>query len=159
MSPRRKAGPCPHGRSLSCLERHDEGDVAAGEPLCAECFDYRGAVLWNAHVPALWARTCADLYREVAAAADLSTAELRRIARLSYFKVVEFPARGLAHLHVVLRADGGSGPAEPPPSWLDAAMLGRAIAGAVARSEVPVRAPGSRWLRRARWGPDLTCAL
>ena len=34
------------------------------------------------------------------------------MVRLSYIKVVEFQARGLVHLHVVLRADGGAGPSE-----------------------------------------------
>jgi len=125
-----------------------------GDPLCTECFDYRGAVLWNAHLSALWARTSAGLYQEVARAAGLSTTELRAAARLSYFKVVEFQARGLAHLHVVLRADGGGGPADPPPPWLDAAALGAAVAGVVARAQIPVAAPASQWLARARWGPD-----
>ena len=41
---------CPHGALLSCTLRHGERDPAVGEPLCPECFDYRGAVLWNAHV-------------------------------------------------------------------------------------------------------------
>jgi hypothetical protein len=134
--------------------RHGEEDPVLGDPLCTECFDYRGAVLWNAHLSALWARTSAGLYQEVARAAGLSTAELRAAARLSYFKVVEFQARGLAHLHVVLRADGGAGPADPPPRWLNAAALGAAVAGVVARAQVPIGAPASQWLSRARWGPD-----
>lgn len=152
--PRRNVGPCTHGRSLACMVRHGPGDPVVGDPLCAECFDYRGAVLWNAHLPALWARTCERLYREVAGAVGIPSAELRQVARLSYFKVVEFQARGLAHLHVVLRADGGGGPAELPPPWLDAAMLGGAVAGAVGRCEVPVRPPASEWLERAGWGAD-----
>ena len=49
--PRRKTTSCPHGRSLACFARHGADDPLVGEPLCAECFDYRGAVLWNAHVP------------------------------------------------------------------------------------------------------------
>ena len=32
--------------------RHGADDPLARRPLCPECFDYRGAVLWNAHVPA-----------------------------------------------------------------------------------------------------------
>ena len=71
--PRRSAGVCPHGRSLSCTRRHGADDPVVGEPLCPECFDYRGAVLWNAHVSALWARTSHRLYREVARTAELST--------------------------------------------------------------------------------------
>ncbi len=48
--PRRSLGVCPHGRPLSCTLRHGADDPVVGEPLCPECFDYRGAVLWNAHV-------------------------------------------------------------------------------------------------------------
>ena len=150
--PRRSGGECPHGRSLACMLRHGPGDLVVGDPLCAECFDYRGAVLWNAHLPALWKRTCAQLYREVAGAAGISSTELRGVARLSYFKVVEFQARGLAHLHMVLRADGGGGPGRPPPPWLDAGALCEAVAAAVLRAEVPVATSAEQWLRRARWG-------
>ena len=56
--PRRSGGRCPHGRPLSCTLRHGSDDPVVGEPLCPECFDYRGAVLWNAHVSRLWGRTC-----------------------------------------------------------------------------------------------------
>jgi hypothetical protein len=150
--PRRNAAPCPHGRSLSCLAHHGPNDAVAGDPLCAECFDYRGAVLWNAHVPALWARTCHRLFREVAAIAGLTSAQLRQRVRLSYFKVAEFQIRGLVHLHVVLRADGRGGPAEPPPPWLDAAALRRAVEAAALRTEVPVSGYAATMLARARWG-------
>ena len=153
--PRRNAGCCPHGQPLSCLEHHGAEDAVVGDPLCPECFDYRGAVLWNAHVPALWARTCHRLYREVAAVAGTSTTELRKAVRLSYFKVVEFQARGLAHLHVVLRADGGEGPSEPPPPWLDAAVLTRAVRAAATRAEVPLPAVEGIGAHEARWGTEL----
>ena len=58
--------PVPHGRALSCRVRHEAGAIVLGDPLCPECFDYRGAVLWNAHVPRLWERTCHRLTRLVA---------------------------------------------------------------------------------------------
>ena len=153
--PRRHAGPCPHRRPLSCTRRHGADDPMVGEPLCPECFDYPGAVLWNAHVSALWARTIHRLYREVARTAGLSTRALRAVARLSYIKVVEFQGRGLVHLHVVVRADGGAGPSEPPPPWLDAATLGKAVARAVAEAAAPLPAVGGTALRRARWGAQL----
>jgi len=150
--PRRTAVLCPHGHSLSCLVRHAKTDAAVGEPLCADCFDYRGAVLWNAHVSRLWGRTCHRLYREVAQAGELTSRQLRSVARLSYIKVVEFQGRGLVHLHVVIRADGGAGPSEAPPGWLDATVLRDAIGRAV--SEVAVAVPGVERtaVRRARWG-------
>jgi len=150
--PRRNASLCAHGRALSCRRCHSEDHPSVGEPLCAECFDYRGAVLWNAHVPRLWAATMHRLYREVAALARLSTAQLRWVCRLSYLKVVEFQARGLVHLHVVLRADGGDGPGDPPPPWLDADVLTRAVATVVGVVGVAVPYLEGTSVRRARWG-------
>jgi hypothetical protein len=112
-------------------------------------------VLWNAHVSALWARTTHRLYREAARTAEMSTRALRAVVRLSYIKVVEFQARGLVHVHVVVRADGGVGPAEPPPPWLDAALLSDAIGRAVAGAGVAVPPIWGTPLRRARWGAQL----
>jgi hypothetical protein len=148
----RRAQICPHRRSVSCTERHEEGSVALGEPLCVECFDYRGAVLWNAHVPRLWVRTSRLLYRAVAAEGNRSESETRAATRLSYVKVVEFQRRGLVHFHVVLRADGAGGPGDPPPAWLDAAVLDTAVGKAVAAAQVAVPVTAGTTLRRAGWG-------
>jgi hypothetical protein len=82
----------------------------------------------------------------------MTTPDLRSVARLSYIKVVEFQARGLVHLHVVLRADGGAGPSEAPPEWLDAAVLTEAIGRVVSEIGVPVPRVEESGLRRARWG-------
>ena len=46
--PRRKGGTCPHGIGLSCGEKHAWDDHRLGEPLCWDCNDYTGAVLFNA---------------------------------------------------------------------------------------------------------------
>ena len=44
---------CP-ARAVALVHRSATATTttAVGEPLVPECFDYRGAVLWNAHVPA-----------------------------------------------------------------------------------------------------------
>lgn len=144
----RRGGPCPHGAAPSCLARHVEGDPLVGEPLCPFCFDYRGAVLWNAHLSRLWGRTSLNLYLEVARVAGMNDREMRSVARLSYMKVVEFQRRGLVHVHAVIRADGPSGPSDPPPRWLDAAALSAALNRAVARSSVTTRST------RASWGSE-----
>jgi hypothetical protein len=49
--PRRGGRTCPHGRPLSCTERHTHNDSRLGEPLCPDCYDYTGSVLFNAHAP------------------------------------------------------------------------------------------------------------
>ncbi len=47
LSARRDAPVCEHGVRMSCGERHDEHDPCLGEPLCPDCYDHRGAVIWN----------------------------------------------------------------------------------------------------------------
>jgi hypothetical protein len=152
--PRRGAGSCPHGLPIGCTARHADGDPLLGEPLCAECFDYQGAVLWNAHVPALWERTSSELYRAVAKVGGVTTKEVRSMVRLSYIKVVEFQRRGLVHLHVVIRADGRQGPAEHPPGWLGLEVLIDAVNDAVARAGVSVRSVHGTASARATWGSE-----
>jgi hypothetical protein len=152
--PRRNGGSCPHGVPLSCSLRHAEDDPILGEPLCAQCFDYRGAVLWNAHVPALWERTSSELYRAVAKARSVSTREVRGLVRLSYIKVVEFQRRGLVHLHLVIRADGREGPSEAPPPWMDLDLLVGAVTEAVAGAGVAVPEIAGTPLTRASWGSE-----
>jgi hypothetical protein len=55
-------------------------------------------------------------------------------ARLSYAKVVEYQDRGLVHLHVVIRLDGPSGPADPPPEDLPLERLEKAVITASQRA-------------------------
>src|SRR5215813_8544528 len=100
--PRRKANYCPHGRRLSCGQRHKETDACLGRPLCPDCYDYSAAVVWNAHAPELWRRTVIGLRRQLD---KLAKAHGTRV-KLSYAKVAEFQRRGLIHFHAVFRLDG-----------------------------------------------------
>ena len=103
--PRRGGEVCPHGVSLACTEVHDEDDPRLGEPICAECFDYEHAVLWNALAPELWRLHVEPVpARAGAAARRQSRCELD--VRVSYIKVAEFQRRGALHFHCVLRLDG-----------------------------------------------------
>src|SRR6266536_17451 len=100
--PRRKATTCPHGRRLSCGQRHRETDACLGRPLCPDCYDYSAAVVWNAHAPELWRRTVIGLRRQLD---KLAKAHGTRV-KLSYAKVGEFQRRGLIHFHAIFRLDG-----------------------------------------------------
>jgi len=64
--PRRKDKTCPHGIRLSCGDKHDHNDHRLGEPLCPDCYDYTGAVLFNACAPELWRRFTITLRRALA---------------------------------------------------------------------------------------------
>jgi hypothetical protein len=104
---------CPHAKPLWCDRVHDHDDLALGQPLCGECYDYVGHVLFSWHGPELWRRFTIQLRRCL-------SRELRRRAenpnntRLSFMKVVELQRRGLPHFHAVMRLDAASEPGEPP---------------------------------------------
>jgi hypothetical protein len=130
----RTRGPrtCSHRQVVTCATRHDSDSPILGTPVCAGCFDYRGAVLWNAQSARLWNRTIEQVRRRLALAEDIAPNEFRHHARLSYLKVAEFQRRGLAHFHIVLRADGPGDPFDPPPSFLTTSRLAEVISDVVA---------------------------
>ena len=146
--PRRNADKCPHGVSRSCMLRHGPDDPVLGEPLCPSCFDYEGAVLWNAHLGQLWQRTTVLLVRHLARAGAMSERALRGAVRLSYVKVAEFQRRGLVHVHVVLRADGPEGPGSGPPRWVTPELLAGVVRSATSAAGVS----GVGGTATVRWG-------
>jgi hypothetical protein len=82
--PRRRSRTCPHGRRMSCAARHPRDDSQAGEPLCPDCYDYTGAVLFNACAPELWRRFTITLRRTIGRQAGLTSTELTAQLRISY---------------------------------------------------------------------------
>ncbi len=117
--PRRDKPLCPHGRPLFCHATHHEQERRIGQPLCLDCYDHDNQVVWNFWLPALWVRTVTRLRRLVRA--HLGT-QLARQMRLRYAKVAETQARGVMHLHALIRVDGYN-PDDPdailpPPTFL-----------------------------------------
>ncbi|MFE3856712.1 replication initiator [Streptomyces griseorubiginosus] len=123
-------GRCP------CGHTHPDGDPLLGTPLDPDRYDYAGAVLWNAHAPALWARFTTHLRREIAKAAGLTQRTLHHHATLSYAKVAEYQKRGQVHFHAVVRLDGPTGPSSKPPAWATTELLDHAVRAAAARTRV-----------------------
>ncbi|CAI7977504.1 Replication initiation protein [Frankia sp. Hr75.2] len=156
--PRR--GLCPHGRPAGCHERHREDDSRLGAPICPDCYSYGRTVVWNALVPRLWKATRDATESAVASAAGLTVAALRRTARLSFVKVAEMQARGVVHLHVVVRVDGPDGPGSAPPGWADGDLVADALRGVIGSVAVPAPDPDAGTLDAAapdggwavRWG-------
>src|SRR5262249_8171217 len=103
--PRRKANFCPHGRRISCGQRHKEDDACLGKPLCPDCYDYSASVVWNAHAPELWRRTVIGIRRRLAKLARQHGVRVK----LSSPRVPHFQPRGL------LPSPAFSPPAAPPP--------------------------------------------
>jgi hypothetical protein len=154
--PRRKRSICPHGRSLSCPHRHRETDICLGKPLCPDCYDYAGAVVWNAHAPELWRRTTIALRRCL----DKLARDHGTRVKLSYAKVAEFQRRGLVHFHAIVRLDGHD-PADPyrviaPHPAFTAQLLTasiRAVAASAWFATVAHPAKPKGW--DICWGPQL----
>lgn len=121
--PRDKSEKCRHGRPTGCMSIHEPDDDEVGAPLCDECYDWEGAVVWNWWAPELWRRTVMALRRGIAAELGVPEESLGESASLQYAKVAEFQTRGLVHFHALFRLDGPSGPGSPSP--LDEAELAR----------------------------------
>jgi hypothetical protein len=84
---------------------HGPDDPRLGEPLCPDCFDYEGAVIWNNLLGELWRRTTIYLPRQLAKLLDITQKRLHEQVRVSYVKVAEYQRRGLVHLHPAIRLD------------------------------------------------------
>jgi hypothetical protein len=140
---------CDHGRARDCGRRHEAGDSELGRPLCDQCFDYEGAVLWNAHASKLWNNTIQTIRRSLASAGGLNQRNLKTVAQVHYLKVAEMQRRGLVHFHLVLRADGPTDISEPTPEWLTIELLRQVVAQAI-RKSTAVSPEGQvfRWGRR-----------
>ncbi|GLW58999.1 replication initiator [Kitasatospora phosalacinea] len=131
----------PGTAPCACGTRHADGDPLLGTPLNPQRYDYTGAVLWNAHAPALWARFTTHLRREIAKAAGLTQRTLRHHATLSYAKVAEYQKRGQIHFHTVIRLDGPTGPASTPPAWATTELLDHSVRAAAKRTRVQHQHP------------------
>jgi hypothetical protein len=161
--PYRHGRTCPHGRRAGCWQRHDAEDQVLGEPICPDCYDASGQVLWNALAPVLWRYTTTYIDRALARQLGLPEARLRELVRVSYVKVAEFQKRGAVHFHAIVRLDAATVcrcPAclIPPPEGITATHLEAAIRQAVAAVRVPCPPldddPAAPVLY-ARWGMEL----
>ncbi|SIL20240.1 replication initiator [Mycobacteroides abscessus] len=95
---------CPHGKPLWCTKKHDRNDMEVGQPLCTDCYDYLGHVLFTWHLPELWRRFTITLRRTLVKklkSQGVSPSSLR----VSFVKVVEMQARAIPHIHALVRLD------------------------------------------------------
>ncbi len=148
---------CGHGVPEYCYARHERDDARLGKPLCMDCYDYEGHVVWNNQATELWRRTKQAIDRELKKICRERgiptvivgyTSKGKRIrksaAKASCGKAAEFQARAAVHFHALVRLDG-QGSQDPkaivvPPSLLAIEDLERAIVTAV-RSISFVTAP------------------
>jgi hypothetical protein len=141
--PRRDRPVCEHGRPLCCTAVHGEDDACLGEPLCRECWDYQGAVVWNHTLGKLWRHTTMKIKRGLAREAGMTQKRFNRRARPAYAKVAEYQQRGLVHLHVLVRLDRAmpdyrSDQVRPPARRFTVEQLEQAIRTAIEEVSAPV---------------------
>jgi len=150
--PRRDAPRCEHGRPLGCGLVHADDDHMVGLPLCADCYDYVGHVLWHAHAGLLWDRFATAVRRHLASAAGISRFRLGEHLVVSFAKVAEFQKRAAVHFHAVVRLDGPDGPTSPPPAWATSALLLDAVTHAATTGYVTPPDSDAYGTERLAWG-------
>jgi hypothetical protein len=77
---------------------------------------------------------------------------------MTYAKVAEFQARGVVHVHAVIRLDGPDGPETAPTAWATAEVLAEAVGRAAARVSVPVEGSSGRDVV-VRWGKQASAGI
>ncbi|MFJ6727511.1 replication initiator [Streptomyces sp. NPDC091281] len=142
----------PH--ACRCGKHHADDAPALGTPLHPASYDYTGAVLWNAHAGALWARFTLNLRRALAAHFGITQKDMKQILRVSFAKVAEYQKRGLVHFHAVIRIDGPDGHTSSPPTWATVDDLTHAIRAAVPRTALTVTSD-TVGDHKIRWGQML----
>lgn len=152
--PRRGRRSCPHGRPLGCSQRHEHNATALGQPICADCYDYNGSVLFNATAPELWRRFTIALRRTLARLTGMTAKAFGENAKVAFAKVAEYQRRGVVHFHAIIRLDGPGGPDTPPPGWATLALLTSAIGQAADAVRVQTPATAGLPARALAWGHE-----
>ncbi|MFD8719616.1 replication initiator [Streptomyces sp. NPDC059629] len=150
--PRRDDPRCEHGRRLGCGLVHAEDDPLAGLPLCPDCYDYTGHVLWHAHAGRLWDRFTTAVRRHLASAGRIPRSKLADHLVVSFAKVAEFQRRAAVHFHAVVRLDGPAGPGSPAPDWATEDLLLDGVEHAAASTFVAVPDSDAYGTERLGWG-------
>jgi hypothetical protein len=130
---------CVHGNPLSCNTLHNADDPAVGQPLCGQCYDYTGHVLFNWHAPELWRRFTIALRRVVARHLRSVGAEGDAL-RVSFVKVAEYQRRAVIHYHTLIRLDTTEqdGATEESDSLVSAVELATLVRAAANQVQLPV---------------------
>jgi hypothetical protein len=152
--PRRGKPTCPHGNQLSCTERHPADSDRLGDPLCPDCYDYTGAVLFNACAPELWRRFTITLRRTLARRTGMTNKALAAQLRVSFAKVAEYQRRGVVHFHAIIRLDGPAGPSTTPPAWATLDLLTATIGQAADAVHLETPTAAGLPARTLAWGRE-----
>lgn len=145
-----KSPPCWHGTKTSCMSRHGQDDLEVGTPLCYDCYDYHGAVLWNAIFGELWRLFLIQFERQLAKEANITVSALKEVVEVNFVKVAEFQRRGNVHPHAIFRLDAAGDLEAPPPPEFTAEMMCSAFIKASSTVSITREIAGSS--RTFTWG-------
>lgn len=147
---------CPHGRPLSCTQRHDKDDKVVGSPICHDCYDYLGHVVWQFHAPELWRRAVQDVSRQLAARLGVPVSRVSKFASRQYGRTAEMQARGAVHFHALFRLDGPAELGIGAACAVDVDVMVDAIHAAFARTRVVAPKTGDEDIERVlQWGRQI----
>jgi hypothetical protein len=148
---------CRHGKPLWCSTIHSDDDARVGHPLCEDCYDYTGHVLFAWHAPELWRRFTISL-RRLLDNHLRALGEPAKSVRINCVKVAELQRRAIPHFHAVVRLDGPPEPGQPPTSPVssitatDLAILVQRAAHAVTLTVIDPERPDHGDGRVVRFG-------
>ncbi|MFI5876468.1 replication initiator [Streptomyces sp. NPDC051445] len=157
--PRRDGRTCQHGRLLGCGTVHAPDAPVVGQPLCPDCYDYTGHVLWHAHASKLWDRFVIDVRRRLASSAGLVQSRFADHARLSFARVAEYQKRAAVHVHAVVRLDGPNGSDDEPPAWANSHALTDAVRASARRVHARTLHSPAVGELVLRWGEQIDARL
>lgn len=147
---------CQHGRSISCTARHDKDDDAVGSPICPDCYDYLGHVVWQFHAPELWRRAVQDVSRQLASRLGVPVSKVSKVASRQYGRTAEMQARGAVHFHALFRLDGPAEHGIGAACAVDVGVMVEAIHAAFARTRVVAPKTGDDDIERVlEWGSQI----
>lgn len=158
---RRDLTRCPHGRLLTCTQRHGENSPSLGRPICLDCYDHAAHVVWNGWAGELWRRTTITLNRALRRPLARQHGLPKGVKlRVSYGKVAEYQRRGVVHFHALIRLDlvDSDDPDAilAPPEGITAQDLAELVAGAATSTAFTTPAyadTGHSW--PISWGPQI----
>lgn len=150
---------CRHQKPLWCSLIHDKDDSCVGEPLCRDCYDYLGHVVFTWHLPELWRRFTITLRRALAKTFKAAGHQAGSV-RVSFVKVTEMQARAIPHIHALIRLDPTEDPDHTSPDEA-APAPGDATDSGDTNFHGPAAARGGgepRFSSRDGWEPPITAA-
>jgi hypothetical protein len=138
---------------MSCATRHSRDDILLGEPLCPDCYDYTGSVLFNACAPELWRRFAITPHSGPPDRAHQQGTRRPGPGLIRQGRRIPEARRHPLPRHHPARCPAG--PTTAPPAWATLALLTAAIDQAARTVHLDIPAASDLPARTLAWGREL----